>query len=93
VMQSAMPQISSTSSSTVQSSSSGQASGGGPGDGPMDGGTPPDGGMTGDPSMAGAATQATPDAANSVTAPQNISPMLLNALIQMLETKAQAASQ
>jgi predicted small secreted protein len=91
VMQSAMPEISASSSDTSQPS----ASSGGPGGGPMDGSMPPDGGgMMGDPSMVGSATQATPDAASQNTSSvQNINPMLLNALIQMLETKSQAVSQ
>jgi predicted small secreted protein len=96
MMRSAMPEISASSSGTSQPSTSSQsATSGGPGGGPMDGGVPPDGsGMMGDPSMAGSATQATPDAASQNTSSaQNISPMLLNVLIQMLETKSQAASQ
>lgn len=102
VMQSAMPEITESASGTAESSSLGQSAagggpgtdgGGGPGGAPMDGGGMGGdmGAAMGDPNMS---SQSTPDAASQGFAQTaNVNPMLLNALIRMLETKAQAAAE
>ena len=94
ILQSAQPAITSSASTTSSSSTSSQmTAGGGPG-GPMDGGGAPGGDIgaaIGDPSL-GTSAQATSAAASQAsTQTSNVSPMLLNALIQMLKTRSQTA--
>jgi len=89
-IQPAMPQTSSTS---LSDTTTGQAAVplDGAGGIPVDGSAPPDGGTMGDLSMAGAGFQTTSDIADqSISQIDGINPVLINALIQMLETKTQA---
>jgi len=82
----------SPSSDASQSSASEQMAGA-PEEVMMDGGTPPDGGMLGDPNMAGADFQIASEADNQNVSPMGtINPTMLNTLLEMLATKAQAGS-
>ncbi len=95
VMQANMPSITSSSSSSSSTTSSQVAAGGGPG-APMDAGSVP-GGDSGismsDPTLGGAA-QSTPQAVSqsqSSNSATQANPMVLKALINLLQSKSQAA--